>query len=154
MSSGSDEFNFEALDDYSPWGSPVPTGSPVSAAAGVGLSLNTPSPPSSLATPPLPGARVGVGTASAGTQRVIVMMGVGTAGTGEARTVTMGVGTSRMLRRMAGRSPTPTDDTPLARPTRGGKRPRRVPHQNTPSSPSDAGSCRRSSASGSGGGRR
>ena len=70
MSSGGDEFNFEALDDYSPWGSPVPP------AAGVGLSLNTPSPQSSLATPPLSGTRLEVGTASVGTPRVNVTTGV------------------------------------------------------------------------------
>ena len=147
---GSDNFNFSALNDYSPFGSPVPP------AAGVGLSLNTPSTPSSLATPPLRGASVvGVGTAGAGTPSANVTSGVGSAGSGSSRSnVRTGVGTPNSLRRMAGRLPTVTDATPFARATRGRKCPRRVPRQNTPTSPSDAGSRRRSSASGSGGGRR
>ena len=158
---GSDDFNFSALNDYLPWGSPVRTSTPIPPAAGVGLSLNTPSPQSSLATPPLQGASViGVGTAGAGTPSVNVTAGVGSAGSGSScSNVTAGVGraasgTPNSLRRMAGRSPTVTDGTPLARATRGGKRPRRVPRQNTPTSPSDAGSRRRSSASDSGGRRR
>ena len=46
-----------------------------------------------------------------------------------------------------GKRPAAGGKTPRARPTTGGKQPRRVPRQNTPPSPSDAGSLRRSSAS-------
>ena len=156
MSSGGDEFNFSALDDYSHWTTPNRTSTPIPPAVGVGVSLNALSPLSSLATPPLPGASsVGVATAGAGKSQTNVTAGVGSAGSGSSRSnVTAGVGTPNSLRRVAGRSPPVTDATPLARAVRGGKRPRRVPRQNTPTSPSDAGSRRRSSASGSGGRRR
>ena len=47
-----------------------------------------------------------------------------------------------------GKRPVVAHKTPRTRPTTGGKQPRRVPRQNTPSTPSDPGSRRRSSASG------
>ena len=79
---------------------------------------------------------------------------------------TVGVGGTRTLRQQTGRPPTPSgqgylDATPTVghkepvqrkkRPTKGAKEPRRTARQNTSSSPSDAGSLRRSSASDSGG---
>ena len=86
--------------------------------------------------------------------------------------VTVGVGGTRVLRQQTGLPPTPTGQgyladrptvgyrtpvrrrspkgkQPAKRATKGGKEPRRTARQNTSSSPSDAGSVRRSSASGS-----
>ena len=48
-----------------------------------------------------------------------------------------------------GKQPVVAHKIPRTRPTTGGKQPRRVPRQNMPSTPSDPGSWRRSSASGS-----
>ena len=48
-----------------------------------------------------------------------------------------------------GKRPVVAHKTPRTRPTTSGKQPRRVPRQNTPSTPSDPESRRRSSASGS-----
>ena len=53
-----------------------------------------------------------------------------------------------------GKRPAVGRKTPRSRPTTGGKPPRRVPRQPTPSSPSDPGSRRRSSVGSSNGGRR
>ena len=61
--------------------------------------------------------------------------------------VTVGVGGTPVRR-------SPKGKQPAKRATRGGKEPRRAPRQNTPPSPSDAGSLRRSSAGDSGGSRR
>ena len=78
-----------------------------------------------------------------------------------ARGPAAGVGsTSFNTRNLPGRAPTPPGRGYLSaaargkRPAVGYKQPRRVPRQNTPSTPSDLGSHRRSSASSSGGRRR
>lgn len=114
---------------------------------GVGR-LNTPPPSTSPRTVPS-GPTVGVGT-----------------NTNLAPSnVTVGVGGTLTMRQQAPRRPTPSGQgylgdrptvaykTPV-RPTTRGRQPRRVPRQNTPSSPSDPRSRRESSASGSGRSRR
>ena len=95
---GSDDFNFSALEDYSPWTPLTRTSTPIPSAAGVGTSLNTPpSPLSSLATPPLPNVSpVGVGTAGAGAPQTNVTVGVGSAGSVSRANVTTGVGAPRI----------------------------------------------------------
>ena len=139
-------YDLTALVDYEP--QQYQTTAPPTIGVGGGR-LNTPPPP----VTPDPG--MGVGTNSGPTQT----------------NVTVGVGGTRVLRQQTGRPPTPSgqgylDDRPTvgyktpqrrrlpkgkqpaARATRGAKEPRRTARQNTPSSPSDAGSLRRSSTSG------
>ena len=112
----------------------------------VGRTLNTP-----------PGPTVGVGTRPTVPPSVVAAppgptIGVGTRTTAGPSNVTMGVGTTMALRRLAGRpttgQKTVPGSTPRGRPTTGGKQPRRVPRQNTPTSDSNSGSRRRSSGSG------
>ena len=146
MTSGQEDtysYDLTVLTDYEP--QTTQTAPPT---VGVGGRLNTPPPPTSMS----PG--IGVGTTN--TSPSILS------------NVTIGVGGTRALQQQAGRPTTPTgqgylDDRstlgykrpgkgkqPLTkRPTKGAKEPRRTARQNTPSSPSDAGSLRRSSASGS-----
>ena len=112
-------FNLEALSDYDLPEYTIRSPQTV----GVGGRLDTPPGPSSPSILPQ-GPTIGVGT---NTNPV-------------PSNVTVGVGSSR---------PSVAYKTPLARPTTGGKQPRRVPRQNTPSTPSDPGSRGRSSASGS-----
>ena len=115
---------------------------------GVGRTLNTP-----------PGPAVGVGTRPTVPPSVVAAppgptIGVGTRTAAGPSNVTMGVGTTMALRRLAGRPTTGQkrvpDSTPRGRPTTGGKQPRRVPRQNTPTSDSNSGSRRRSSGGGRG----
>ena len=145
-------YDLTALVDYEP----DQTTAPPTIGVGGGR-LNTPLPPTSVS----PG--IGVGTTN--TSPSILT------------NVTVGVSGTRTLRQQTGRPPTPSgqgylDDRPTvgyktlvqrrspkgkhpaARATKGGKEPRRTARQNTPSSPSDAGSLRRSSASDNGGSRR
>ena len=147
---GSDDFNLSALDDYSPWGTPNRTSTPIPPAAGVGLSLN---PFTAIVTGDTAPAKCLVRrsrhswlgcTHRPTSRRVSVALAQVTL----ALQRHSGCRCTRMLRNNV--LPLHTFGTSR---TRGGKRPRRVPRQNTPTSSSDAGSRRRSSASGSGGGR-
>ena len=122
------------------------------ASKGAGRTLNTP-----------PGPTVSVGTRPTAPQPVMTTppgpsIGVGTRAATGPSNVTMRVATTMALRQLAGR---PTvgqkripDSTPRARPTTGGKQPRRVPRQNTPSSESNSGSQRSSGSNRRRGGRR
>ena len=115
-------YYLDALSDYDP-NQYQPRASP---SMGVGGVLNTPPGPSP--SPSILGAlgpTIGVGT---------------NMNPSPPSNTTVGVGG---LRSTVGYK------TPLARPGVGGKEARRVPRQNTPSSPSDHGSLERSSASGS-----
>ena len=120
-------YDLTALADYEPQTAPPTVG------VGGGR-LNTPPPPTSMS----PG--IGVGTTN--TSPSILS------------NITVGVGGTRPT--VGYKRPGKGKQPLTKRPTKGGKEPRRTARQNTPSSPSDAGSLRRSSASGSdsGGSRR
>ena len=100
--------------------------------------------PAALNTPP-----AGTGTPAATSTPRATVAGVGTFTTrnipGRASTPP---GQEYLSAAARGKRPVVAHKTPRTRPTMGGKQPRRVPRQNTPSTPSDPGSRRRSSASG------
>ena len=123
-------YDLTALADFEPQTSQT---APPTVGVGGGR-LNTPPPPTSMS----PG--IGVGTTN--TSPSILS------------NITVGVGGTRPT--VGYKRPGKGKQPLTKRPTKGGKEPRRTARQNTPSSPSDAGSLRRSSASGSdsGGSRR
>ena len=124
-------YDLTALTDYEPQTTQT---SPPTVGVGGGR-LNTPLPPTSMS----PG--IGVGTTNT-SPSILSNVTVGVGGTRPT------VGYKTPVRRRS-----PKGKQPAARATKGGKEPRRTARQNTPSSPSDAGSLRRSSASGSDSGR-
>ena len=152
MASGPEDaysFDLTALVDYEP----DRTTAPQTIGVGGGR-LNTPPQP--------PAVSPGIGVGTTNTSPSILS------------NVTVGVGGTRALQQQAGGPPTPSGQgyldgkpivahkstvqrrspkgkQPAARAMRGAKEPRRTTRQNTPSSPSDAGSLRRSSASDSSG---
>ena len=121
-------YDLTALADFEPQTAPPTVG------VGGGR-LSTPPPPTSMS----PG--IGVGTTNT-SPSILSNVTVGVGGTQPT------VGYKTPVRRRS-----PKGKQPAARATKGGKEPRRTARQNTPSSPSDAGSLRRSSASGSDSGR-
>ena len=134
MTSGQEDtysYDLTALTDYE-----LQTTQTAHPTVGVGGGrLNTPPPPMSMS----PG--IGVGTTNT-SPSILSNVTVGVGGTRPT------VGYKTPVRRRS-----PKGKQPAARATKGGKEPRRMARQNTPSSPSDAGSLRRSSASGSDSGR-
>ena len=135
MTSGQEDtysYDLTALTDYEL--QTIPTAPPT---VGVGGGrLNTPPPPSTSMS-----SGIGVGTTNT-SPSILSNVTVGVGGTRPT------VGYKTPVRRRS-----PKGKQPAARATKGGKEPRHTARQNTPSSPSDAGSLRRSSASGSDSGR-
>ena len=124
-------YDLTALADFEPQTTQT---APPTVGVGGGR-LNTPPPPTSMS----PG--IGVGTTNT-SPSILSNITVGVGGTPQDNRSTVGY-------KRPGKEKQPL----TKRPTKGGKEPRRTARQNTPSSPSDAGSLRRSSASGSDSGR-